>query len=359
MAVRRFSWILATGLEVAALALCPAWAQMAPHVRAPTESTNSIHVQSPLVLVPLSVIDASGNFVADLHPEQFHIWDDGVEQQIASFSAATEPVAAVIVVETGKEVAPMLPEIQPLGILLSRLLLGDSGEAAVMTYGDRTKTIQNFSGDPELLDSNLRRLKTDGSKNVRLNDAVERAIFMLASQAGARQRVVIVFSEGFDRGSVTSGAEIVRAASTANVTIYGIRFSPAGTELKADGRSTLEQTFGPCPAAVGNRAHPCNFAINFAPMAVLGAKTGSRQLRRNLLAQYAGYSGGIVYTHWREHAVQDQLQNIALAVNGQYELAYRPTVLNNTGFHTLKITISDPEFRVLTRAGYFYAPPRE
>jgi hypothetical protein len=82
-------------------------------------------------------------------------------------------------------------------------------------------------------------------------------------------------------------------------------------------------------------------------------------MRRNLLGQYAGYTGGIVYTNGRERAVQDQLQNIALAVNGQYDLAYVPAALNNAGFHTLKITVSQPELRVRTRAGYFYAPPRK
>ncbi len=66
-----------------------------------------------------------------------------------------------------------------------------------------------------------------------------------------------------------------------------------------------------------------------------------------------------MYTHWREHAVQDQLQNIVLAVNGQYNLAYVPTALNNTGFHFLKIAVSEPGLRVRTQAGYFYAPPRK
>ncbi len=286
------------------------------------------------------------------------MWDDGVEQQITHFNAATEPVAAVVLVQTSKEMAPMLPEIQPLGILLSELLLGKSGEAAVVTFADQPEAIQKFSGSPETLAGTLRTIHACGSKNARLNDALARSIFMLSNQPRAKRRVVIVFSEGFDRGSVSSGAEVVRAASYANVTVYGIRYNPAGTELKADGKSTLQQVFAPCPLAA-NRAHPCDFSINFAPLAVLAAKTGSKELRRNLLGQYGGYTGGIVYTHWRKDAVQDQLQNIALAVNGQYDLAYVPTALNNTGFHTLKITVSEPGVRVRTRAGYFYAPPRK
>lgn len=368
--MRRIIRLLAGALAFQALILCQAWAQevsisprsfsqaLPSDTHAPTQSSDSIHVQSTLVVAPVTVTDSSGNFVENLRQGQFHVWDDGIEQQITYLNARTEPVAAVILVQTSKEVAPMLPEIYPLGILLSELLLGKSGEAAVVTFADQTEAIQTFSGDPEKLERALRALKASGSKNARQNDGLAQAISMLSRQTRARRRVVIVFSEGFDRGSVTSGFEVVRAASISNVTIYGIRFSPAGTELKADGKSTVAQVFGPCPQG-GFKAHPCNFSINLAPLAVLAAKAGAKELRTNLLGQYAGYTGGIEYTHWRKDAVQDQLQNIALAVNGQYDLAYVPTTLNNTGFHSLKIEVSEPGLRVRTRAGYFYAPPRK
>jgi Ca-activated chloride channel homolog len=363
--VRRGPRLLAGALAFQALILCEAWAQkvatsppsfpqaLPSDTHAPTPSSDSIHVQSPLVVAPVTVTDSSGNFVENLRQEQFQVWDDGIPQQIASFGAATQPLAAVILVQTSKEMAAMLPEIHPLGNLLSELLLGKSGEAAVVIYADQAETIQSFSGNPEMLAGTLRTIKTSSSKNARLNDALERVIFMLSRQTRDKRRVVIVFSEGFDRGSVTSGVEVVRAASTANVTIYGIRFNPARTEWKDDGRSALRQLYMDCPVA------DCIFAVNLAPLTALALKAGSRELRANLLGQYAGYTGGIVYTDWKDHAVQDQLQNIALAVNGQYDLAYVPTALNNTGFHSLKVTVSEPGLRVRTRAGYFYAAPQK
>jgi VWFA-related protein len=368
--VRRLTWILGGGLAFPALVLYQAWAQtaatsrtsfsqtLASSTRNGTQSSGSIHVRSPLVVAPVTVTDPSGNFVENLRRDQFQVWDEGVAQRITAFNLTTEPVAAVIVIQTSKDVAPMLPEIHPLGVLFSDLLLGNSGEAAVVSYADKAEAIQNFSSDPETLARTLRTIIASGSK-ARLNDALARAIFMLSNQTEGKRRVIIVFSEGFDRGSETSGAEIVRAASNSNVMIYGIRFSPAGTEFKDDGRSSLTQVLLPCSLAVGeNPARPCNFAINLAPLAVLALKAGSRELRANLLGQYAGYTGGIVYTHWRKRAVQDQLQNIALAVNGQYDLAYVPTTLKKAGFHPIEVTVSNPQLRVRTRAGYFYARRR-
>jgi VWFA-related protein len=368
--VRGFTRVFAGGLVVPALVVCQAWAQkvstsrtsfqqaLTSNTRVGTQSRDSIQVRSSLVVAPVTVTDSSGNFVENLREEQFHVWDDSVAQRITHFGLATEPLAAVIVVQTSKDVAPMLPEIRPLGILFSDLLLGNSAEAAVVIYSDQAEAIQNFSTNPEVLAGTLRTIQASGSK-ARLNDALARAIFMLSNQTRAKRRVVIVFSEGFDRGSETSGAEVVRAASNSNVTIYGVRFSPAGTEFKDDGRSALTQVLQPCSLATGeDPAHACNFALNLVPLAVLGLKAGSKEMRTNLLGQYAGYTGGIVYTHRRKHAVQDQLQSIALAVNGQYDLAYVPTTLKNAGFHAIKITVSEPGLRVRTRAGYFYAPAR-
>jgi hypothetical protein len=42
--------------------------------------------------------------------------------------------------------------------------------------------------------------------------------------------------------------------------------------------------------------------------------------------------------------MQDQLQNIALAVNGQYDLAYVPTALNNTDSTLLRSRFPNPGF---------------
>ncbi|MGH9342344.1 MAG: hypothetical protein ACRD19_01060, partial [Terriglobia bacterium] len=90
------------------------------------------------------------------------------------------------------------------------------------------------------------------------------------------------------------------------------------------------------------------------PFAVLALQTGVKELRANVLQQYAGYTGGVVYTHLRERSLQNQLQNIALDINSQYILTYVPNTLKEAGFHPIQIGVSQPDLRVRTRAGYFY-----
>lgn len=298
---------------------------------------HTIHVQSPLVVAPVSVINTSGNFVEDLNKADFRVFDDGVAQRITKCELAAEPVAAVIVIQTNEGLAPLLGAVHPLGPLLSDLLLGGSGQVAVVTYADKVQVVQNFSNEPTMLAATLHGISANGGK-ARLNDALERAVSMLAARKRAERRVIIVLSEGFDRGSATSGGEVVRSASESNVEIYGLRFNLAKTTF------TQDEAFG-------------MFGLNPMPFAVLALQTGVKAMRANVLQQYAGYTGGVVYTHLRERSLQNQLQSIALDINSQYILTYIPTTLQERGFHTIQINVSRPSLQVRTRAGYFYGLP--
>jgi VWFA-related protein len=323
----------------------------------PQLDARAIHVQSPLVVLPISVIDPAGNFVMTLDKGDFRIIDDGVGQRITSFSLKAEPVAAVIVIQTNESVAPLLDPIHPLGVLFSSLLLGEAGEAAVVTCADKIRVIQNFSGDPETLEKSLNGITAAGNK-ARLNDALERATSMLRSRTSGKRRIIIVFSDGFDSGSLTRGLEVIRDATAAAVSIYGLRFAPMEKALQQNNSSPPSQPTPNYGAMSGNpsEASASSGGADLLAPAFLAFQFGRSSLRRDLLQQYAAYTGGAVYKHWKSRTLQDQLQRIALEINSQYVLTYVPNTLSRTGFHSIQVEVSKAHLRVRTRAGYFYGP---
>lgn len=300
---------------------------------------HAIRVQSTLVVAPVTVIDRSGNFIENLPQNDFRVMDDGVPQQITRFGLAMEPVAAVIVIQTNNSVAPVLAAVHPLGSMFSGMLLGPQGEAAVLTYSDKVNVAQNFSNDSGKLATTLRHVEVNGGK-ARLNDALARAVLMLANRNRSERRIIIVFSDGFDHGSETSREEILQAAADSNIAIYGLRFDPTQISLKdAEASGADSQSEGADPL----------------PLIKMAVDAGSNRVHRNLVSWYARYTGGMVYTHWKSHALEDQLQRIALEINSQYVLAYVPSTLKQKGFHRIQVqVVSPPGLRVRTRAGYFY-----
>src|SRR5438034_6561430 len=326
------------------------------------EELAKIRVQSPLVTAPVTVLDSAGGFVYDLEEKDFQVLDNGVPQRIDRFDVETDTMAAVILVETNQAVAPLLPQVKPLGSMFSSLLLGPKGEAAVVFFDDRVRVAQDFSGDSDQLAAALRSVSPRGDQ-ARLNDALSRAIAMLEKRPREEHRVIVAFSDGFDRGSEAQRDEIVRRATASEVTIYGLGFSPAQALLL---QKPQYQPESPLDTNVARPLPPgtvhtptTSEQVWGTPVPVVPIMIATGQIIRSTLASsllefYAGYTGGVFHSHWSKTALQEQLIKIASEVHSQYELAYVPDTLSQTGFHRIEVQVKRPGVKVRTRAGYFY-----
>ena len=165
-----------------------------------------------------------------MEEKDFEVLDNGVRQHIEQFSLEQHPLAAVIVVEANSTSEPLLGEVRPLGPVFSSLMLGPQGEAAVVTYGDQIRVVQDFTQDGDKLESALRRSEARGGSE-HLNDALAQAIVMLESQPKEDRRIIVAFSDGHDIGSRTTKEEVVQRALNAGITIYGLGFSQSRAML--------------------------------------------------------------------------------------------------------------------------------
>jgi VWFA-related protein len=340
--------------------------QPPPDLKRQEAEAAKIKVQSPLVTTPVTVYDTAGQLVYDLDEKDFQILDNGVPQRIDRFEPATDPVAAVIVIETNDAVAPLLPQVQPLGSLFSSLLLGPNGAAAVLFYDDQVRVAQDFSNDADQLAATLKGVNAHGGE-ARLNDALSRAVTMLEKRPRNERRVIVAFSDGYDRGSESRQDEVIRRATSSEVTIYGLGFNPGEALLK---QKPQDQAPSPLdtnvtrPLPPGTVPTPTNSErVYGTPIPVVPIMIATGQIIRSALASsllefYAGYTGGVYFSHWSKTALQEQLSRIASEIQSQYELAYAPDTLNQSGFHRIQVEVRRPGMRVRARAGYFY-PPKE
>ena len=138
----------------------------------------SFSVDIQVVTVPVTVTDPSGDFVTDLDVKDFTVLDNGVAQEIESFELSLEPLSIAILVETSSRVASLLPEVRNTGILFTQLIVGETGEAAVISFDNELRLLQDFTGDAELVESAFKNLAAGGD-SVRLSDAVARGLLLL------------------------------------------------------------------------------------------------------------------------------------------------------------------------------------
>src|SRR6185503_4256973 len=59
------------------------------------EAGDVVRVDTTLVTLPVSVSDRDGRYIPNLRKEDFRLWEEGVEQNVAFFSSVDKPFSVV------------------------------------------------------------------------------------------------------------------------------------------------------------------------------------------------------------------------------------------------------------------------
>ena len=200
---------------------------------APEPPTNIIRTTVDVVVAPVVVFDNDGQYISGLQPEQFHLFDNGKEQNI-HVDVSYIPISLVIAIQANQHVEALLPQIQRIGNMIEPIIIGEQGEAAVIAYDSRIRVLQAFTNDPEKITKAVKTLNTyGGSTSNRMVDAVNEATRMLRSRPRERRRIILLIGETRDLGSETRLREALLDLQFANISFYGVDMPRIVTTLTA------------------------------------------------------------------------------------------------------------------------------
>ncbi len=327
-----------------------------------------VRVKVELVAAPVVVRDPQGEFVYDIRRDEVEVYDNGLPQQLSAFELASAPVSLVLLINTSQRVAPLLERVQPSGILFSSYVMGQNGEAAVITFDDEITVRQEFSGDVDKLVKTVSQVRAGGSK-ARLADALDQAVALLVERPQGRRGVIVAVSEARDDGSEVPMGVPLRSAQLAGISIYTItlnrseaiwRRRPEETPVKP---SPYPPGVSPMPPLPGQVQTPTTEAQRQQGGAdILGAvKTLVTTLKdtvgQNVLEVYAQGSGGQNFNPLSREEFEAAINLIGQDLHNQYLVSYRPSNRDQEGFHRLEVRVNRPGVRVRTRSGYYVGPP--
>lgn len=268
----------------------------------------------------------------------------------------------VIAVETSSRVEALLPEIRRSGILFTQLILGESGEAAVLTFDREIKLAQDFTEDPDKIEEALRNL-APGADDVRLSDAIARALMLLQRRPEGRRKVVVVISEARDSGSGNTPGFVLRGAQQLGISVYTVALS----SLRSLFSRPNEGVKSPFPPGVMARPMPSNQPPTPDAVANVGAANvdllpliaelvsyTKTWLGGNPLALYATGTGAEDFSSGGKEELEQALGRIGRELRNQYLLTYRPNNLQDPGFHYIQALVARPSLQVRTRPGYMF-----
>ena len=277
----------------------------------------NIRIDSTLVLIPVTVTDPMGRFVTGLDKENFKVYEEKIEQEIAQFSSDDAPLSVGIVFDTSGSMGAKLAKSREAVTQFMRTA-NPQDEFFLIQFNDRPELVIPFTPETEEIQNRLTFIQSRG--RTALLDGVYMAMSQMKKARNPRKAILII-SDGGDNSSRYTESEVKNAVRESDVQIYAIGiFEP----LASRGR-TPEEAAGP-----------------------------------SLLGELTEQTGGRHYAVDNLAELPDVAAKIGIELRNEYVLGFAPKNLTRDGKYRrvqvkLVKTTGLPQLKAIFRTGY-YAP---
>ncbi len=290
------------------------------------ETVPPIRVEVDLVNVIFSVTDRRSHLVTGLGPDDFRVYEDGVQQQISRFTSETDlPLRIGLLIDASNSIMPRFQFEQEAAIdFLHTILKPGRDQAFVISFDVTPSLVQDYTDDPQALADAIRSVRAGGG--TALNDAIYVACKMKLAEGSGNEvrKMMILLSDGEDSASRVSREEALEMAQRHEVTIFTV--STGAPDIKYNSETARMQN--PCKAK--------------------GAE-GDK-----VLEYFADSTGGLAYCPFTTIDVGRSFEQIANQLRTQYTLAYVPTNRRRDGsFRHITIESRREQLRIHHRPGYY------
>lgn len=285
-----------------------------------SQDERPIRLNADLVTVITSVTDPVGNQINNLTRDDFEIFEDSTQQEIAGFYRDDQvPLKLVFLFDTSTSIRHRFDFEQRAAASFFRQVIRRGDQAAVISVSNAPRLEAQFTGDVNELVGTLSRLKVEGA--TALYDALIEAASYVRPADG--RRVMVVLSDGTDTASGHSLAQALREVQKADAVIYGVHstgVAPSPNLQDLAGESVLRMM----SEDTGGRA--------FFPPIQRDARKEQREL-------------------------DEIYRRIAAELHAQYVLTYYSTSETTSAvFRSIKVQVRRPSLEVRARRGYYATP---
>jgi Ca-activated chloride channel family protein len=315
-----------------------------------------IRVDTTLVTLPVSVTDRNGRYIPNLTKEDFRLWEDGLEQQVAFFASVDKPFSLVLMIDTSGSTRFRIEDIQSAAIAFVNQLRADD-QVMVVSFDDDVRVLTEFTSDRGRLRDAIGRTRTgDGT---RLYDAVDLVINQRLNRVSGRKAVVL-FTDGVDTTSRrASYVSNVRDAEEVDALIYPVQYdtfsdvNSGGSTWPGTRRGSnspvdiLAQILGGMGGRRGGSggggmgSSRSDYEQANRYLRDLAESTGARQFQADSMSNLT-YAFG----------------NIAEELRRQYSLGFYPKNQPQEGQRRqVRVRVNQPNLAVRTRDSYIFVGP--
>jgi VWFA-related protein len=309
-------------------------------------------------------MDRDGRYVPNLRKEDFRLWEDGTEQQVAFFSSVDKPFSVVLMIDTSGSTRMRLDAIQDAAIAFTNQLRSDD-RVMIVSFDDQIRVLSQFTSDRGRLRDAIRR--TEPGDGTKLYDAVDLVMNQHLSNVSGRKAIVL-FTDGVDTTSRhASYASNVRDAEELDALVYPVQYDTYMDMSRRGG---------------GGGGWPGTGRMPSSPIDILGQILGGGNRRGGGGGGWPGNRGGGPGTSRQEYEVANRylhdladktgarlyeadfnqnlstvFGNVAEELRRQYSLGFYPKRPAQAGERRqIRVRVNQPNLAVRTRDSYVFNP---
>jgi len=278
------------------------------------EALSPIEVDVDMVLVDVAVIGADGSPVTGLEKGSFRAFEDGVEQEILSFSSEDVPISIGLIFDMSGSMSDKLDESRQAALEFLKAA-NPRDEFFLVSFGDRAELTSPFTFDNEELKERMMSVKPKGA--TALLDAIYLGLNQMRSARNSKHALLVI-SDGGDNHSRYNETRIRNALKEADCSLYAI-----GIFRVEDMWRTYAEHHGPA-----------------------------------LLSELAEITGGRMFPVSKLDDLPEIAARIGMELRNRYVLGYTPSNARRDGaWRRIKVKVVPPAnlvpLNVYARTGYY------
>ena len=318
-----------------------------------------VRIDTNLVTVPVSVVDRDGRYIADLQKQDFHLAEDGIEQEIAYFGAVEKPFTVVLMLDTSASTWSKLGQIKDAAEVFVEQLRPDD-RIMVVSFGMGVRVQCEPTSDRQKIRRAIRA--TGKGLSTHLYDALENVMKKHLGRIQGRKALVL-FTDGVDATSNHATYEsTVHTAEELDALIYPILYDTYDPSIDKGG-AIPTQSDSPVISILKKIPLPLPIpTIGSGGSSGSGGAGSSRadyDRGERYLHELADLTGGRVYEASRDlRYLRAAFSQIADELGRQYSIGYYPKRKGGPGERRqIKVRVSRPDVAVRARDTYIHKGP--
>jgi Ca-activated chloride channel family protein len=300
-----------------------------------TDEIEVLKVDTHLVTINASVLDRDARYISTLSKDSFSVYDEGVKQDLAFFSAVEEPFTVALLIDTSGSVQRKFRDIvAAANSFVDQLRPHDN--LMVVAFDSDIREIVKTTRSSEVKGRGI-SLEVGGRSGTLVYDAVAFTIRQRMNQMRGR-KAIILLTDGLSADGESTYERSIGDAEESGTLVYAIQFEPFKEAMKHFMKPSVKAT-----ALAKKEFQEYKIAHEKAGsyLEELARKTGGRSFKADVVKDFS-----------------DAFASIVKELSSQYSLGYYPQPLPKHGERRrIKVAVNVPNVGVRARGDYIFTAP--